>query len=228
MKRAARCLFDIGLCLLLALMAGNPSVAQEGFPQSTAEGLERVESARLDAVYWRPGASLASYKRIVLLDCSVAFVKDWTLDQGARRAVYRADAEDMERIRNYLAGQFRTVFTRELEQRGGYEIVESAADDVLLLRPAIMSLDVTAPDLQVPGNLVNYVDTSGEMTLTLELYDSATNSLIGRAIDRQQGSHTGGMLISDSAKNREEADRMLQLWAGVLRDALDEQWAGGR
>ncbi len=99
---------------------------------------------------------------------------------------------------------------------------------MLLLRPAIVNLDVAAPDLQVPGNVVNYVATTGEMTLYMELYDSATNSPIGRVIDRQEGSETGGFQISDSVTNRAEADRILQGWVGVLVEALDAQWSASR
>jgi hypothetical protein len=120
------------------------------------------------------------------------------------------------------------VFTRELES-GGYELVDAAAGDVLQLRPAIVDLDVTAPELDVPGVVVNYVTSTGEMTLNLELIDSVSSSVIGRAIDRQEGSEVrGGVLISDSVRNREEADRILTSWAGTLRAALDDRWSGGR
>ena len=203
-------------------------MAQSEIPATTYDGLERVDSARLDILYWRPGASLAPYKRIALLDCAVEFVKDWELNQDERRKVYQATAEDMERIRGLLAEEFRVVFTRAL-QAGGYEIVDAVADDVLLLRPAIVNLDVAAPDIAgVPGNVVNYVATTGEMTLYMELYDSATNSPIGRVIDRQEGSETGGIQISDRVTNRAEADRILGGWAGVLVEALDARWSAGR
>lgn len=226
MKRSAR--RSIGL--LLSLVAGSlaaTAAAQESFPERTDDGLERVASERMDAVYWRPGASLGQYERILLLDCSVAFIKDWELNQEERRKLYKADAEDMQRIRDLLAQEFREVFTQELEQVGGYEIVDAAADDVLLLRPAIVNLDVGAPVLDEPGMIVNYVSSTGEMTLSLELYDSMTNSLIGRAIDRQQGREVKGFLISDRGTNEAEADRILQAWASTLREALDAQWAGG-
>lgn len=213
---------------LLAMLSGGAALSQDAFPAATPEGLERVPSERMDAVYWRAGATLEPYRRVALLDCTVAFRKNWESEQQDRRSVYFADAEDMQRIRDLLAQEFRAVFTRELES-GGYEIVDAAADDVLLLKPSIVDLDVTAPNLDVPGIMVNYVSSTGEMTLHLELVDSVTNSVIGRAIDRQKGSEVGdGMLITDSAKNREDADRILQGWASTLRAALDDRWSGGR
>jgi hypothetical protein len=229
MKRSGRFSTPLTLVLLAAWASGGPAAAQDEFPPTTPEGLERVDSRRLDVVYWRHGATLAPYKRIALLDCSVAFRKNWEHEQEARRSVYKADAEDMERIRGLLAEEFRAVFTRELHELGGYEIVDAAGDDVLMLRPSIVDLDVAAPVIDdVPGIVVNYVASAGEMTLHLELFDSATNSLIGRVIDRAQGSEVKQFLISDAVTNRAEADRILQEWAQTLRAALDERWSGGQ
>ena len=52
----------------------------------------------------------------------------------------------MERIQDDVATLFREVFTKELTE-GGYQLVEEAGEDVLLVKPAIVDLDVVAPDL---------------------------------------------------------------------------------
>jgi hypothetical protein len=211
---------------MLAIVGAAGLSAQPEYPAATPDGLERVASERVDVVYWRPGASLATYRRVALLDCSVAFRENWEQEQRQRRSVYFATPEDMQRIGGLLAEEFRMVFTRELTA-GGYEVVSDAAEDVLLLRPAIVDLDVAAPDLGVPGIVMNYVTNAGEMTLQLDLVDPVTGSVLGRAIDREQGSEArDGFLISDAAKNREEADRILQRWALTLRGALDDRWSG--
>ena len=56
----------------------------------------------------------------------------------------------------------------------GYPVVEEAADDVLLLRPAIVNLDVAAPETSRMSRGRSYVDSAGQMTLYIELYDSVT------------------------------------------------------
>ncbi len=56
---------------------------------------------------------------------------------------------DMERIKRDLADEFRTVFTQELEN-GGFPVVEAPDDHVLLIRPAIIDLNVAAPDTNRP------------------------------------------------------------------------------
>jgi len=210
-------------------MAGTPALAQDDLPDTTDDGLERVESKQIDALYWRPGASLAPYERINILDCFVAFRKDWERDQNeGRRGVERVEAEDMQRIRMLLAEEFSKVFTRELEERGGYQIVDEVGDDVLLLRPAIVNLDVAAPDLRGPGRVDSYTASAGAMTLYMELYDSATSAIIGRVVDQREGMDTGMFQIANEVTNRAEADRILRSWATTLHDALDDQWSGDR
>jgi len=49
---------------------------------------------------------------------------------------------DIERIKNTLSEEFRTVFTDSLES-SGFPVVEQAAEHVLLIRPAIIDLDST-------------------------------------------------------------------------------------
>jgi hypothetical protein len=46
-----------------------------------------------------------------------------------------------------LAAEFKKILTDELQNKGGYEIVTTAAPDVLVLRPALLNVEVNAPDL---------------------------------------------------------------------------------
>jgi uncharacterized protein DUF3313 len=230
MKKNARRTMQIAAVALAAVIVSAPALAQRNkdLPKETEEGLVLLEGTkRVDVVYWRPGASLAQYKRIALLDAEVQFRKDWLEDQNdSRPGVNRVTAEDMERIRGLLAEEFRTMFTKELQEEGGYQMVEVVGEDVLLLRPAIVNLDVNAPDIPQAGRVNNYVASAGSMTLYMELFDSATRSLIGRVIDHREGMETGMMQIANSVTNRAEADRILRAWANTLREALDQQWAG--
>ena len=211
------------LCLLLvALVATGPAFAKDQFPQTSDDGLQLRESKKVDAVYWKEGATLSSYKRVAILDCAVAFRKNWQRDQNQERRGYTVKAEDMERIKKTLGEEFRTVFTKELQDKGGYEIAEGANTDVLLLRPAIVDLDVTAPDLMAPGRTQTFAASAGAMTLYLEIYDSATSAIIGRVIDRSSARDSGRIMMSSRVTNRAEADRMLRRWADLLRNALDE------
>ena len=132
----------------------------------------------------------------------------------------------MEEIKNRTANEFRSVFTQQL-QDAGYPVVEKAGEDVLLLRPAIINLDVNAPDTMQPGRSHTYVDSAGEMTLYIELYDSVTGDLIAKAMDRKVDRSSGYYTWANSATNRAAADRILKGWAEILINALDEAKAKG-
>jgi len=209
---------------MACLLCSTALVAQDDPPVMTVDGLQQIETDNVDALYWLPGATLDPYRRVAILDCFVAFRKDWERDQNLdRRGAARVTAEDMERIKSLLAAEFRTVFTRELEA-AGYDVVDGGADDVLLLRPAIVDLDVAAPDIPTAGRSTQFVTSAGAMTLYMELYDSATNSLIGRVVDRRRAANSSMIRVADSVSNRVEADRLLTRWVNLLIGALDEEW----
>ena len=193
-------------------------------PETDKDGLQRVEVSNLRAVYVRPGATLQPYQRLALLDCYVEFQKDWqkNYNKQARGAGQRVTDADLERIREDVANEFRKVFTKELETDGGYEIVDETAPDVLVLRPAILNLAVTAPDTRAPGRVTTIVSSAGQMTLYLELYDSESSELLARVIDPRAARNRGGAAsLGNSVVNKSEADRILRRWADILRDHLD-------
>lgn len=196
------------------------TAAAEAPPQTTHDGLVLVPSKNVQLLYARPGASLAGYKRVAILDCFVAFRKNWQRDQND--GTLRVTSSDMTRIKNALSKEFHKVFVDEFQNKGGYEVVEEAGEDVLLLRPAIINLDVTAPDTMSAGRGRSFATSSGEMTLYLEVYDSSSGEILARAVDREQARDNGRMMWQSSVTNRAEADRLLRKWASLARAALDQ------
>jgi uncharacterized protein YceK len=214
------------LLLVLAAAAGLGGCASSTsstLPEVTAEGLKRIDSKKVDTVYWADGATLAPYDAVMILDAPVSFRKNWLRDYNSNRMDLssRATQQDVERIKTALSEAFREEFTKTLEQ-AGYKVVDEAAANVLLLRPAIIDLDVSAPDLQTAGISRTYTASAGEMTLYMELYDSVTGDKIGEVADRQRAMDSGRMTYTNRVSNRAEANRMLRKWAGLLVDALDE------
>lgn len=65
-------------------------------------------------------------------------------------------------------------------------MVADSSDDVLILHPAIIDLDITPPDIPVPGRSTTYVASAGAATLYLELYDSVSGEILARVVDRQR------------------------------------------
>jgi hypothetical protein len=189
-------------------------------PLLTSEGLVRVEHTRLDLLYAKPGLDLGGYRRIALLHAEVAFREGWDRDRRSERS--RIRPEDVERIENDVARELGNAFLRALQGDGVYEVVEEPAAGVLLLRPAIVDLDVSAPDLLAAGRGRTLSASSGSATLLLEIYDGGTLELLLRAVDRRRA-RTGSTLVWQSrATNLAQARRTFDRWARLLRDVLDD------
>jgi hypothetical protein len=211
----------VGYCLVFLMVV--TTVAEGAQPAESFDGLERRKVDGLREVYVTPGATLEPYTKVAILECYVAFRKNWQRDYNrtARGAGQRITQEDMARIKQEVAQEFQRVFVDVLEKQGGYEVVSEAGEDVLLLRPAIMNLDVAAPDKKMPGMTTTIVTSAGQMTLYLGLYDSATGDIIARITDRKVSRASGGAQRSSSVVNRAEADRILRRWADILLSHLD-------
>jgi hypothetical protein len=214
----------VSAAVLLGACASNP---QEDLPKVDKDGLVLVEGSKAAAAYKNPDADFSQFNRVTIAEVQVAFRKNWLRDQNQERVAVtrRVTQEDADRIKSAVADEFTRIFTEELE-KGGYEVVaydgfENAADDLLLLAPAIVNLDVTAPDTQSPGMSRTYTASTGSMTLYMEFHDSISGELLGRIVDSQSAPDRGYMSISNSVTNKAEADRMLRRWAQSLVAGLD-------
>lgn len=208
--------------LSLALM-GLPalSMAETSAPDVSTDGMQLVDKDSRGEIYADPGVDWSVYSKIVLDDATVAFRRNWQRDQNRNRAS-RVSTNDMEKIKSDLASLFDEVFVKELQENGGFEIVQAAGEDVLRITPHIVDLDVYAPDTRSSMNSRSYTDSSGRMTLKLELRDSETGDLIAAASDRRESPYRGYAQWTTSVSNKADARRMLQKWAVGLRERLTE------
>jgi len=160
------------------------------------------------------------FKRVAILEPFVAFRSNWQRDQNRSRT-RNITSRDMNRIKEDVATLFERVLTERLEA-GGYEVVDVAGEDVMLVRPAIIDLDITAPDTRTAGRSRTFTASAGAATVYIELFDSLSGDIIGRAADRQAVRRAGGMLTwSNSVTNTVEARRMMGGWADNLVAFLD-------
>jgi len=212
------------LGLSMAIFSLNSMAKDQEWPEITEDGLHRVHDAELAVVYAEPGADLAGYGKVMISEPSVAFKKNWDRDMrsGSASKLSTSSRVNTTRIKKDLALAFETVFTDKLTS-GGYEVVTEAGDDVLQIRPSIVNLDINAPQTSGAGRTNQYVRSAGEMTLYLELFDSSTGDLIAKALDRQVDRENNEMMTwANSATNKAAAERILNGWADILLEALNE------
>jgi hypothetical protein len=208
-------------CLGIVAFAMPAVSADRAMPAETPDGLQLVKRPGLDTVYVREGVSLAQYRKVMLDPVEVSFDKNW---DPRRSTASPLESADPAAIQQGLAKLAREVFQRELEKKGGYPLVTEPGADVLRVRARIVDLYINAPETRSAQPTRVYVVNAGEMTLMAELYDSVTNTLIARVIDRQRGLERGlnELQIANRVTNTAEADRILTFWASRLRNALDK------
>ena len=199
-----------GLLLLLGGCVVNaPPVAE-----TTVDGLERRQAKQVDTLYVLPGASLAPYKQVMLDSVELAFKADWQ----ARHP--EVTVSDITRIRSQGAGVFYEIFSAALTRQHGYPITTQPGPDVLRISATISELDFATTPGSAGAQHMHLVSPA-DMTLLMELRDSQSGALLARAVDKEKGRTSGNISVEDAVSNSAEARRALEMWAGLLRAALD-------
>ena len=209
------------LLAALAVVVPQGYSATKEAPKKTEDGLELKTQTKRRIVYIKPGATVTQYKQFALADCYIEFSKKWLDDynRSQRDPSRRITESDLEDAKKDLSGQFRKIFTEELV-KGGYTVSDKTGPDVLLLRPALVNIAVNAPDIRSPGRSATYASSAGQMTLYLELWDSSTNTIIGRVMDAQADDEFYGQRMT-SVDNRAAADQLMRMWATEVRKKLE-------
>ena len=187
-------------------------------PDTTEEGLKKVNVKGIDAAYVRPGSSLGNYKRILLDPVQVSFSKDWKPDKTG--SYLPLSQEDRERIRKDLAELFITTATEVLE-KGGYPVVTESAPDVLRITAELADVYINAPDTMSAGRSYSFVMSAGHMTLVAELRDSETGQIMARVFDQREARNDHYLQLSTSVSNSAEAREAVRMWANVLLGRLN-------
>jgi hypothetical protein len=214
----------VGLCAGLTFAPVTVTQAKDPPPQVSPEGMQlQPTKSKHRIVYLKPGANFSQYQRVAILDALVEFEKDWQKDYNSSRVGLsgRVSDSDVERMKTGLASEFKKVFSDELQNKGGYQVVDTAAPDVLVLRPALLNVEVNAPDVMSAGIEATVVRSAGQMTLFLELWDSSTNTILARAMDAEADNDAFAKQ-ANRVTNTQAADRILRDWAHELRGRLDE------
>tara|TARA_R110001592_G_scaffold337300_1_gene623688 strand:- start:302738 stop:303514 length:777 start_codon:yes stop_codon:yes gene_type:complete len=214
-------LFRSTIAAVLTLLLSTVAMAENSLPEVSHDGLHLMKNTKLRAVYMKPGANLDEYDKVALLACYVAFQKNWqrNYNDQSMDLMDRVTDEDMKNIRDSLAKEFNKVFTQVLTE-GGHQMVTEGGSGVLIIQPAIVNLEVTAPDTMSPGEATISAN-AGQMTLYMQLHDGKTGDIIARIIDPEA---VGGDFaeIRNSVTNMADAERVLRRWATILNGHLED------
>jgi hypothetical protein len=212
---------NIGWLAVLALVASFGTALAADAPESW-DGLVQVKPKRMDAAYLLPGADFRQYTKVMIDPTQVAFQKDWQKRiNDSRRMSDRVDDEQAQKILAAARTNFDDIFAEEFT-KAGYAVVKEPGPDVLRVSTAVVNLYINAPDTMSAGRSYSFTTEAGEATLILEVRDSLTNALMGRAIDRRETRGSAGMQRSSSVTNQAEFRALFRQWAGIAAKGLEE------
>ena len=214
----------VSLSLLVTVFTLGCASTSETAPTTTPDGLDLVRSDKHSAVYAKPEAQLDIYNEFAIVPCEVAFRKNWQRDYNSshRSSGQQIKERDIDRIKRELGEECTTFFTDALSEEPSYNLVTEwqQGQDVLLVRPNIVNLNITSPDVSSPSMTRSYSASAGSMTLYLELIDAETSEVLVRAYD-SKADPDSFVNYANKITNRQAADRMLKNWATRLREAMD-------
>jgi len=194
-------------------------------PQVTPDGLTEVRNTRADALYVRSGVSFAGYTKVVIIEPTIAFRKDWQADKKMEQPLRPVTDADMAKMiamgKKLLVEQFARALTK-----AGYTLANETGADVLAIKLAIQDLDVAAPDPNNDaGSSFNKTySAASEATLAIELYDSVTGQLLARAYDRRSGETRSSSSATERTQqtNITDASYAMGQWARLLVKGLED------
>jgi hypothetical protein len=205
----------------IGALAVASSAAAQSVPQEW-DGLQRVDSERFRNAYLAPGAEFTGYSKVMLDPTEAAFTRNWQRDYNSSAMSLSDRITDTEA--SQILQEVQTAFHQSLTEayrNGGYEIVTSPGPDVLRVRTGVANIRVSAPDSMSAGRTRTYAEDAGQATLIIELRDSMSGAVLGRAVDAQRVDDSGFMMRRNRSTNRWDFTRTFDRWSQNSVEALN-------
>lgn len=177
------------------------------------DGLTRVQAKSVDYLYLRPGADFRQYNAIILEPTQVAFKKNWQKDMNRSRSglskvsdskLRKAIDESQEKVRSTFEKKFRET---------GFQIVTEPAENALKVTVGVVDVAVSAPELNSATSRT-FAEQAGYGTLVIEVRDSISGELLGRAVDHgTAGDHF--VMMRNSVSNWADFEQLFDDWATI-------------
>lgn len=211
----------------LSLFVGSSIRAAE--EAETWDGLTRMKARHMDAVFLLPGADFTGYTAVIIEPVEVALRENWQRDVNrSRMGTRKVTDEQVQKMRTEVAEALPEVFSRDF-QKAGWTIATEPAPNVLSLQSAVINIDVAAPDTPSAGRVKSYSFDAGSATLALEVRDSQTRQLLGRAVDaRRTPGGSASLQWTTTVSNRADFQSLFKEWSRILVNGMNELKEGAK
>jgi hypothetical protein len=213
-------------CLFVGSSGGapkQPRIQTGPNAEVTADGLVRVEKSVADAAWVKPDFDLTPYKKLMIVSAGVSFKKLKPVNQyqARKESQFPVSQENQQKFKDVM----KEEFTKELSKLKRYEIVDKPGPDVLTLVGAVIDVVSNVPPdvdtAKFAGRGGVFLTDVGEATLIIELRDSESNEVLGRAADRRAAESPFAFEVNNVTAWT-QVHVLAQAWASTLRKRLEE------
>jgi hypothetical protein len=215
-----------------SLTAGNigaapkqPQIQTGPNAEVTFDGLVRVKKSVADAAWVKPDFDLTPYTKIMIVSAGVSFkklpqVNKYQARQGSVTE-FPVSQENQQKFKDVM----KEEFVRELSKLKRYQIVDKPGPDVLMLIGSVIDVESNVPpdidSASFAGRGGVYLTSVGEATLVIELRDSESNEVLGRAADRRAAESPFAFEVNNVTAWT-QVHLLAQGWATTLRKRLED------
>jgi hypothetical protein len=173
-----------------------------------------VPANAADYLFLRPGADFSRYSAIMLDPTEVSFRKNWQSNLNrSRPGLLKVTDADVRRAINGGQAELKSTFEKRFRETG-FQIVSAPAENALRVFVAVANVEVAAPEMRTASSSASISQETGSGTLIIEVRDSLSGELLGRAVDHGLvGDNL--MTLRTAASNRAEFQRLFDEWAAT-------------
>ena len=209
----------VTLALVLLLVGACASNAPEPALREAPsfDGLIPLSSTVMERVWIRQGFTLSGYHKVILDSARIQFrpvtrrTGDGLLDPATEFPLSVSQREEISRL---ISEAFGTSLERLTLER-----VTEPGPGVLRVRGTLLDLAVREAD---DGRHRYRIDPIGQLTFSVELIDSQTDTVLLRAVDTRAARMPGAPYPSESASGTSPVRQIIDRWADLLVDALND------
>ena len=199
----------IALCAFIGMSANAASPTDE----LSYDGLQRRDSKVFEHLWVRKYFDVRSYHKVIFKSPHIEYRPVMKGQTGAEAGVALT-----QRQKDSLYEILNKAFQSELAKSKFFQLTTEPGPDVLLIRGDLLDVVSHVPANASGKNDLLQVAEVGEATLVMELYDSESDSIMVRAIERVVAKRDPGAAPSTAA---EAVERTATQWASILRERLD-------
>jgi hypothetical protein len=201
----------------------QPQIQTGPDAEVTHDGLVRVKKSVADAAWVKPDFDLTPYKKLMIVSAGVSFkkLKQVNKYQARNESQFPVSQENQQKFKDVM----KEEFVKELSKLKRYEIVDKPGPDVLTLVGAVIDVVSNVPpdidSASFAGRGGVFMTSVGDATLIVELRDSESNEVLGRAADRRAAESPFAFEVNNVTAWT-QVHILAQAWASTLRKRLEE------